>query len=302
MALLRYDEFDGFIWQDGEFVPWRDAKVHLLTHSLHYGSCVFEGERAYEGEIFECEEHSRRLLKSAELLDYEIPYTADQITAAKRETVAKNELTDCYVRAFAWRGSEMMGVSAQNNTIHLAVAAWEWGNYFANKMEGIRISMSKWKRPSPETIPSASKAAGLYMICTMSKHAAEKEGYADALMLDYRGFVAELTGANIFMIQDGVIHTPMADCFLDGITRRTVINLAKMRGYEVVERRIHPDEIPYFSEVFITGTAAEVTPVAEIAGNKYKPGEITANLIEDYDKAVRGKIQMMELPPANLGA
>ncbi len=299
MSLLPFDDRDGWIWQDGEFVPWRDAKVHVLTHSLHYGSAVFEGERAYDGKVFRTEEHSRRLLRSAELLDYSIPYTAEEITRTKAEVMDRMGLENCYVRAFAWRGSEMMGVAAQNNTIHLAVAAWEWGAYFADKMKGIRVMMSQWKRPSPETIPCASKAAGLYMICTMSKHKAEQEGYADALMLDYRGFVAELTGANVFFINNGVIHTPLADCFLDGITRRTVIGLARQMGYEVVERRILPDEIPYFSEVFITGSAAEVTAVSEIAGATFKPGEITANLMEAYDKAVRGKVQLPELGPAN---
>ena len=290
MSILPYDDRDGWIWQDGVYVPWREAKVHILTHSLHYGSAVFEGERAYEGKIFKSEEHTQRLHKSAELLDYKIPYSEDEINAAKADLMAKMGFKDCYIRAFAWRGSEMMGVSAQQNTIHLAIAMWEWGNYFADKMKGIRVTMSKWKRPSPETIPSAAKAAGLYMICTMSKHAAEKEGYADALMLDYRGYVSELTGANVFLIKDGVIHTPIADCFLDGITRRTVIDLAKARGFEVVERRILPEELGDFSECFITGTAAEVTPVAELAGHAYKPGEMTEALVNDYDAMVRGKL------------
>ncbi|MFC7291998.1 branched-chain amino acid aminotransferase [Hirschia litorea] len=292
MSMLPYDDRDGWIWQDGVFVPWREAKVHVLTHSLHYGSAVFEGERAYEGQIFKSDEHTKRLHKSAEYLDYKIPYSVEEINAAKQELMAKMGFKDCYIRAFAWRGSEMMGVSAQQNTIHLAIAMWEWGNYFADKMKGIRVTMSKWKRPSPETIPSAAKAAGLYMICTMSKHAAEKEGYADALMLDYRGYVAELTGANVFLIKDGVIHTPIADCFLDGITRRTVIDLAKARGFDVVERRIKPEELSDFSECFITGTAAEVTPVAEMAGHTYTPGEMTKALVEDYDALVRGKLTL----------
>ncbi len=292
MSMLPYDDRDGWIWQDGVFVPWREAKVHVLTHSLHYGSAVFEGERAYEGQIFKSDEHTKRLHKSAEYLDYKIPYSVEEINAAKQELMAKMGFKDCYIRAFAWRGSEMMGVSAQQNTIHLAIAMWEWGNYFADKMKGIRVTMSKWKRPSPETIPSAAKAAGLYMICTMSKHAAEKQGYADALMLDYRGYVAELTGANVFLIKDGAIHTPIADCFLDGITRRTVIDLAKARGYELIERRIKPEELADFTECFITGTAAEVTPVAEMAGHVYTPGEITKALVEDYDALVRGKLTL----------
>lgn len=292
MSILPYDDRDGWIWQDGVYVPWREAKVHILTHSLHYGSAVFEGERAYEGQIFKSEEHTKRLHKSAELLDYQIPYSEEEINAAKKDLMAKMGFKDCYIRAFAWRGSEMMGVSAQENTIHLAIAMWEWGSYFADKMKGIRVTMSKWKRPSPETIPSAAKAAGLYMICTMSKHAAEKEGYADALMLDYRGYVSELTGANVFLIKDGVIHTPIADCFLDGITRRTVIDLAKARGYEVVERHIMPEELSDFSECFITGTAAEVTPVCELAGHAYTPGDITAALVKDYDALVRGQLTL----------
>ncbi|ACT58018.1 branched-chain amino acid aminotransferase [Hirschia baltica] len=292
MSILPYDDRDGWIWQDGVYVPWREAKVHVLTHSLHYGSTVFEGERAYEGQIFKSEEHTKRLHKSAELLDYKIPYSEDEINSAKKDLMAKMGFTDCYIRAFAWRGSEMMGVSAQQNTIHLAIAMWEWGNYFADKMKGIRVTMSKWKRPSPETIPSAAKAAGLYMICTMSKHAAEQEGYADALMLDYRGYVSELTGANIFLIKDNVIHTPIADCFLDGITRRTVIDLAKARGFELVERHIKPEELSDFSECFITGTAAEVTPVSELAGHMYKPGTITEALVSDYDALVRGQLTL----------
>ena len=297
MPIVPFDDRDGWIWVDGEFVPWREAKVHVLTHSLHYGSAVFEGERAYDGVIFESEEHARRLKRSAQLLDFEIPYSVEEITAGKQATMEKMGLSDCYIRAFAWRGSEAMGVSAQANTIHLAIAAWEWGAYFTDKTKGIRVTLSKWKRPSPETIPCASKAAGLYMICTMSKHAAENAGYADALMLDYRGFVAELTGANVFLVKDGVIHTPRADCFLDGITRRTVINLARQRGYEVIERHITPDELPTFSECFITGSAAEVTAVAEMAGHDFTPGDITFALMDDYEKAVRGKIQLPPLPP-----
>lgn len=290
--IIPFDDRDGFIWMDGEFVPWRETKVHLLTHALHYGSAVFEGERAYEGQIFETLKHTERLHKSAEILDFEIPFTVEQIEAAKKETLARTGLDSAYVRPIAWRGSEMMGVSAQNNTIHLAIAVWSWGDYFADKMKGIKMTHAKWRRPDPATAPSDAKAAGLYMICTMSKHAAEKAGYADALMLDWRGQVAEATGANIFFIRDGAIHTPTPDCFLNGITRQTAIKLAKSRQIEVVERAIFPDELSTFSECFITGTAAEITPVAEIGDVKYKPGEITGNLVDDYDKLVRGKMTL----------
>ena len=290
--IIPFDDRDGFIWMDGEFVPWRETKVHLLTHALHYGSAVFEGERAYEGQIFETLKHTERLHKSAEILDFEIPFTVEQIEDAKKETLARTGLDSAYVRPIAWRGSEMMGVSAQNNTIHLAIAVWSWGDYFADKMKGIKMTHAKWRRPDPATAPSDAKAAGLYMICTMSKHAAEKAGYADALMLDWRGQVAEATGANIFFIRDGAIHTPTPDCFLNGITRQTAIKLAKSRQIEVVERAIFPDELSTFSECFITGTAAEITPVAEIGDVKYKPGEITGNLVDDYDKLVRGKMTL----------
>ena len=279
-----FDDRDGLIWFDGKLVPWREAKVHVLTHALHYGSGVFEGERAYSGEIFKLSEHSQRLIDSAKGLDFEIPYTVDEIDQACRDVVAANNLVDCYVRPIAWRGSEQIGVSAQATKIHLAIAAWEWGSYFplAERLKGIRLTMAKYRRPDPATAPSKSKAAGLYMSCTIEKHRAEQAGYADALMLDWRGRVAECTGANIFLVKDGVIHTPDPDCFLDGITRRTVIELAKKRGYEVVERTIMPEELGSFSEVFLTGTAAEVTPVSEIAEHRYKPGEITETLLNDY--------------------
>lgn len=290
-SFIPYDDRDGWIWLDGKFTPWRDAKIHVLTHSLHYGACVFEGERAYEGVVFKGEEHTRRLHRSAELVGYKIPVPAAELDRVKVELMEKNGFADCYVRAFSWRGSEMMGVSAQQASIRTAVAVWQWGNYFADKMAGIRVTMSDWKRPSPETIPCAAKAAGLYMICTMSKHKAEAVGYADALMLDYRGYVAELTGANVFLIRDGAIHTPTPDCFLDGITRRTVMDLARRRGFEVIERHITPDELSSFTECFITGTAAEVTPVIELAGHAYKVGHITHALAEDYEKLVRGKLE-----------
>lgn len=290
MALVPFDDRDGYIWMDGEFVPWRDTKVHLLTHGLHYGSAVFEGERAYSGKIFKSLEHSERLHSSANILGFDIPFTVEQIEDAKKETLARSGLESAYVRPIAWRGSEMMGVSAQENSIHLAIAVWHWGDYFEDKMKGIRMTHAKWKRPSPETAPCDSKAAGLYMICTLSKHAAEREGYADALMLDWRGQIAEATGANIFFIRDGVIHTPTPDCFLNGITRRTAISLAKARQIEVVERAIFPDELPTFSECFITGTAAEITPVAEIGAHRFKPGQITGALVEDYERLVNGKL------------
>ena len=293
MSLVPFDDRDGWIWLDGEFVPWREAKVHVLTHGLHYASAVFEGERMYGGEVFKLTEHSARLRKSAELLDFEIPFSTAEIDQATIDTCAKNGLDDCYVRPIAWRGSEQLGVSAQGNTIHTAIAVWEWPSYFKpeEKARGIRITHAKYKRPSPETAPTASKAAGLYMICTISKHAAEKEGYADALMLDWRGYVAETTGANIFLVRDGVIHTPTPDCFLDGITRRSVIKIAKDKGLQIVERHIPAEELSTFSEVFICGTAAEVTPVAEIGAHVFKPGDISLGLMDDYAKTVRRQLQ-----------
>jgi branched-chain amino acid aminotransferase len=291
MAPVPFDSRDGAIWFDGKFVDWKDAKVHVLTHGLHYASAVFEGERAYGGEIFKLEAHTDRLIESARLLGFQIPYSAEAINAACRETFAKTGLTDGYIRPIAWRGSEMMGVSAQHNTIHLAIAAWEWPSYFSpeERLKGIRLDMAEYRRPDPRTAPSKSKAAGLYMICTISKHAAEAKGYADAMMLDYRGYVAEATGANIFFVKDGKIHTPTADCFLNGITRQTVIGLAKARGYEVIERHIQPEELPTFSECFLTGSAAEVTPVSEIGPHRFQAGTITATLLGDYMAAVQPK-------------
>jgi branched-chain amino acid aminotransferase len=287
MSFVPYDDRDGWIWMDGSFVPWREANVHLLTHALHYGSCVFEGERAYSGKIFESERHSKRLLNSADILGMKPRFEVSQLEDAKKEAMNKMGLENCYVRALMWRGSEMMGVSAQANTIRAAVAVWEWGDYYSDKMQGIRMGRAKWKRPSPETAPSHAKAAGLYMICTLSKHAAEDEGYADALMLDYRGHVAEATSANIFFVQDGAIHTPTPDCFLNGITRQTVIKLAREKGYEVIERTIMPDELGNFQECFTTGSAAEVTPVKEIAGIHYQPGHISEDMVTTYEKYVR---------------
>jgi branched-chain amino acid aminotransferase len=282
--IVPYHDRDGFIWMDGKLVPWREANVHILTHALHYGSAVFEGLRAYGGEIFKLTEHSERLVESARILEFEITQSVAEIDQACRDTMAANNLVDCYVRPIAWRGSEKMGVAAQQTKIHLAVATWTWGSYFPmeQRLKGIRIGFAKYRRPDPATAPTKAKAAGLYMICTIEKHRAERAGYADALMLDYRGRIAECTGANIFFVKDGVIHTPEADCFLDGITRRTVIALAKKRGYEVRERAILPDELATFSECFITGTAAEVTPVSEIGDFKFKPAQISETLLNDY--------------------
>ncbi len=292
MSLVPFDERDGWIWLNGEFVAWRDAKVHVLTHALHYGSCVFEGERMYDGEIFKLTEHTERLFKSAEILDFEIPFTVAQIDEACKQTAVRNGLTNCYVRPVAWRGPEM-GVAAHNAKIQVAIATWEWASYFDPELvrKGIRMTHAKYRRPSPETAPTASKAAGLYMICTISKLAAEKAGYQDALMLDWRGYIAEATGANIFLIRDGVIHTPTPDCFLDGITRRSVIELARKVGFEVVERHIPADELSTFSEIFITGTAAEITPVAEIGDLTFQPGNITFTLMDDFSRMVRRQLQ-----------
>ncbi len=289
MSVIPFDEREGTIWFDGAMVPWRDAKIHVLSHGLHYGSSVFEGERAYGGVIFKSLAHAERLRRSAELLDFAIPYSAAEIVAAKERVLEVSGLSDAYLRPVAWRGSEMMGVSAQGNTIHLAIAAWEWPSYFdaATKMKGIRLDIADYRRPDPRTAPCASKAAGLYMICTISKHRAENKGYADALMLDFEDNVAECTGANVFFIRDGAIHTPIADRFLDGITRQTVIDLARRRGISVTERRIRPEEMADVSECFITGSAAEVTPVAEIGPYRFVPGAITKTLMDDYLAEVR---------------
>lgn len=291
MSLIPYDDRDGHIWLDGKLVPFRDAKLHVLTHALHYASCVFEGERAYDGEVFHLTEHSQRLYDSAKLMDFTIPYSVEDIDRATRETIAANKMPNCYVRPVAWRGSEMMGVSAQQNKIHLAIAVWEWPSYFSPeaKMKGLRLQISDWRRPAPNTAPTKAKAAGLYMICTLSKHKAERDGYQDALMLDWRGQVAEATGANIFFAKDGKLHTPTPDCFLDGITRRAVIAMAKARGIAVIERAIMPEEMSGFQECFLTGTAAEVTPVSEIGPYMFKPGNICQALLADFDAATRRK-------------
>ncbi|MFB0952423.1 MAG: branched-chain amino acid aminotransferase [Rhodospirillales bacterium] len=289
MAVPNFADRDGKIWYNGEFMEWRDAQVHVLTHGLHYASSVFEGERMYSGSIFKLREHTERLFYSAGELGFKIPYSIEEIDAASNAVCEANGITNGYIRPIAWRGSEMMGVSAQDNRINVAIAAWEWPSYFSPelRMQGIKLQISKWKRPSPETEPVHAKAAGLYMICTLSKHTAEAEGFQDALMLDWRGQIAEATGANIFfLMSDGKIHTPTPDCFLDGITRRTVIDLARARGIEVVERAIMPEEMADASECFLTGTAAEVTPVGSIAEYSFTPGDISRQLMEDYDKKV----------------
>jgi branched-chain amino acid aminotransferase len=288
MTLVPYDDRDGTIWLDRRLVPWRDAKVHVLTHAMHYASCVFEGERVYGGKVFKLTEHSQRLADSARLLGFELPVSVAELDEATRQVVADNHIVDGYVRPLAWRGSEQMGVSAQQSRIHVAIATWVWPSYFPPELreKGIRLTWAKWKRPHPETAPTRSKAAGLYMICTLSKHAAEAEGYQDALMLDWRGQIAEATGANVFLVIDGTLHTPTPDCFLDGITRRTVIELARQRGVAVVERVLMPEDLGKAQEVFLTGTAAEITPVAEIGQYRFAPAEVTHRLIADFDSLV----------------
>ena len=288
MSVLPFDQREGFIWMNGRLLPWSESRLHVLSHGLHYGSCVFEGERTYGGKIFKSREHTERFRNSANILDFEIPYSVDDIEAAKKLVVEKNGLTSCYVRPVAWRGSEMMAVAAQNSTINVAIAVWDWPSMFDvnEKMRGIRLDIAEYRRPDPRCAPVHAKAAGLYMICTLSKHRAERRGYADAMMLDWEGRVAECTGANIFFTKDGALHTPLADCFLDGITRRTVIDLAKARGMDVHQRRIMPEELTSFNECFICGTGAEVTPVSEVGAYKFTPGNISRTLIEDYTAAV----------------
>lgn len=289
MAAAPFDQRDGYIWYNGEMVPWRDAKLHVLSHGLHYASAVFEGERVYDGEIFKLTEHSERLHNSAKILGFEIPFSVAELDEACRQAVRANDIVDGYVRPIAWRGSEQMGVSAQNNRINVAVASWVWGAYFAREalLKGIRLCMAEYCRPDPRTAPSKSKATGLYMICTIEKHRAERMGYADALMLDWRGRVAESTGANIFFVKGDELHTPVPDCFLDGITRRTVIGLARKRGWTVVERPIMPEELAGFEQCFLTGSAAEVTPVSEIGEYRFTVGEIIKTLMDDYAAEVQ---------------
>jgi branched-chain amino acid aminotransferase len=289
MTSPPFDDRDGFIWMNGRLVPWRQAHIHVLTHALHYASAVFEGERVYSGKVFKLSEHSQRLVRSGELLGFQLPYSADELDLATQEVVRANAISDGYVRPIAWRGSEMMGVSAQATRINVAIATWQWPSYFSPELKrrGIRLVTSPWRRPSPQTAPCHSKAAGLYMICTISKHAAEQAGYHDALMLDWRGLVAEATGANIFLRIDDKLHTPTPDCFLDGITRRTVIGLAQDLGIAVVERAIKPEELALASEVFLTGTAAEITPVGAIDTLQFTPGGMTERLTQAFQQLTR---------------
>ena len=292
--MIDFDKRDGWIWYDGEMVPWRDAKLHVLSHGLHYASCVFEGQRVYGGTIFRLEQHTERLFDSARQLGFKLPFTVEEINQANYQVCRANTIADGYVRPVAWRGSEMMGVSAQKNTIHVALAAWEWPSYFSPeaRLKGLKLQWSKWKRPDPATIPAKAKAAGLYMICTLSKHAAESDGFDDALMLDWRGQLAETTGANVFLVMKGALHTPTPDCFLDGITRKSVIALARARQIPLIERHIAPEEMAGFGECFITGTAAEVTPVSEIGPYRFTPGQITEALMNDYAAEVRSAPQV----------
>jgi branched-chain amino acid aminotransferase len=287
--MIPMDDRDGWIWFDGRLVPWREAKIHVLTHGLHYASAVFEGMRAYEGAVFELTRHSERLANSARLLGFSLPFTTGELDAACVAVLKANGHSDAYVRPIAWRGAEQLGVSAQLTKIHVAIASWEWPSYFSPELrdKGIRLTVSPWRRPAPDTAPTAAKATGLYMICTLSKHAAEAEGWNDALMLDYRGQLAEATGANLFLVKDGVIHTPTPDCFLNGITRQTVMTLAAKRGVKVVERAMWPDELATAEEVFVTGSAAEVTAIGQIADHRYQVGPITRLLRDDYEKLVR---------------
>lgn len=287
--MAGYDDRDGLIWLDGKLVDWRDANVHVLTHALHYASSVFEGERAYGGRIFKSREHSERLRASAGMLDFEIPWSVDQIEEAKARVLEANGLSDAYVRAVAWRGAgEDMGVASARNPVQLAIAAWEWGAYYGDaKMKGAKLDIARWRRPAPDTIPVHAKAAGLYMICTMSKHEAEARGCSDALFMDYRGYVAEATGANIFFVKDGEVHTPKPDCFLDGITRQTVIGMLQDRQIKVHERHIMPEEMEGFEQCWLTGTAAEVTPVGQIGPYSFEVGQLTRDIAEGYDRLVR---------------
>jgi branched-chain amino acid aminotransferase len=298
--VIPFDQRQGSLWFDGAMVPWKDARIHVLTHGLHYASCVFEGERMYSGRIYKLAEHTTRLFRSAEILGMKIPYTEDEINKACLQACEVQGFTDAYIRPVVWRGSEMMAVAAQSTKIHVAIAAWQWGSYFdpKEKMKGIRLDVSDWKRPAPDTAPTSAKASGLYMICTMSKHAAEARGYADAMMFDYRGYVAEATGANMFFVRDDKLYTPKPDCFLNGITRQSVIALAKARQIPVIEKHIEKDELDGFTECFLTGSAAEVTPVSEIGPWTFKPGKITETLMTDYHNDVNAPVSAVTLAKA----
>ncbi len=295
--IIPFDRREGSLWLDGKLVPWADAKIHVLTHGLHYASSVFEGERLYNGRVYKLEEHTARLFESARILGMKIPYTEEEISKATLEAVAAQGFTDAYVRPVVWRGSEQMSVAAPNAKIHVAIAVWQWPSYFdaKQKLKGIRLEISRWRRPAPDTAPTQAKAAGLYMICTMSKHDAESRGYADAMMLDYRGYVAEATGANIFFVENGKLHTPIADCFLNGITRQSVMALARARQIPVIERHIKPEELTNFTECFLTGSAAEVTPVCEIGEYRFTPGPLSELLMTAYDAEVRAPVSEVKL-------
>jgi branched-chain amino acid aminotransferase len=292
MAIIPFDDRDGSIWYDGNLVPWREAKTHVLTHGLHYASSVFEGQRIYNGRVYKLAEHTQRLFESARILGMKIPYTEEEINRACDEVAAAQGLDNAYMRPVVFRGSETMSVAAPNSRIHVAIAVWPWPSYFSQeeKRKGIRLTVSDWRRPAPDTAPTKAKAAGLYMICTISKHAAEEQGFADALMYDYRGFIAEATGANVFFVKDGALHTPIPDCFLDGITRQSIIELARARQIPVFERHIEPAEMAGFSECFLTGTAAEVTPVSQVGPYNFTPGRVTETLTEDYANDVRAAV------------
>ncbi len=287
--MTNYEDRDGLIWMDGELIPWRESKVHILSHAMHYASSVFEGERCYNGKIFKSTEHSERLKFSGDLLDMPIPYSVEEIDAAKDATLKANNLTDAYVRAVAFRGAgDEMGVASKGNPVRLAIACWSWGAYYGDaKLQGAKLDIAKWRRPDPATIPHEAKAAGLYMICTMSKHAAMEKGCTDALMMDYRGYVAEATGANIFFVKDGEVHTPLPDSFLNGITRQTVIGMLEEKGINVIERHIMPEELADFEQCWLTGTAAEVTPVGQIGDYKFTVGDIAIDIAESYERLVR---------------
>jgi len=290
-----FDKREGWIWMNGSFVPWKNATSHIITQGLHYASAVFEGERAYNGKIFKSEEHTKRLFKSANIIGITIPYSEEEISAAKNDLVVKMNYTDCYVRPVVWRGSQQMGLSTSNADINVAIAAWDdWASYFKleDRLSGLKLITSPWKRPAPDTAPYEAKTSGPYIICTMSKEFAEKKGYHDALMLDYRGYVAEGTGANIFFIKGNNIHTPIPDCFLNGITRQTVIKMVKEKGFNLTERYILPDEINGYDEAFLTGTAAEITPIKSIDDKTYNTGDktVTYNLMNDFTNLVKSSL------------